>query len=163
MTAGRASRTLAPARPGRKSSGLGREIHELTTRRTTWLEVDEQISRINAKLRGWSNYFRIGTISKAYRSIDAHVRQRVRQWLRAKFKVKGSGKKRYPDALPLPGAGSVSSFSEPTRQLFVGERVSRLVRKLDAGKPPVQFDERGVETEHLATAPLLDSTHGSSG
>jgi hypothetical protein len=42
----------------------------------------------------------------------------------------------------------------------VRERVSRLVRKLDAGKPPVQFDERGVETERLATAPLLDSTSG---
>src|SRR5262249_17522277 len=34
----------------------------------------------------------------------------------------------------------------------------RLVRKLDAGKPPVQFDERGVETGPPATAPLLDST-----
>ena len=41
---------------------------------------------------------------------------------------------------------------------LVSERVSRLVRKLDAGKPPVQFDERGVETERRATAPLLDST-----
>jgi hypothetical protein len=44
----------------------------------------------------------------------------------------------------------------------VGESVSRLVRKLDAGKPPVQFDERGVETEHPATAPLLDSTYLAS-
>ena len=60
--------------------------------------MDEQIGRINAKLRGWSEYFSIGTVSKAYRSIDAHVRQRVRQWLRAKFKVKGSGKTRYPDS-----------------------------------------------------------------
>ena len=35
---------------------------------------------------------------------------------------------------------------------FVSESVNSLVRnalsrKLDAGKPPVQFDERGVETE----------------
>src|SRR5262249_39356267 len=39
---------------------------------------------------------------------------------------------------------------------------NRLVRKLDAGKLPVQFDERGVETEPCrlddATAPHLDST-----
>ncbi len=33
-----------------------------------------------------------------------------------------------------------------------------MVRELDAGNPPVQFDERGVETEPSATAPLLDST-----
>jgi len=85
-------------RPSRKKIARHcREIHELTTRRTTCLEVDEQIGRINAKLRGWSEYFSIGTVSKAYRSIDAHARQRVRQWLRAKFKVKGSCKKRYTD------------------------------------------------------------------
>jgi RNA-directed DNA polymerase len=89
---------LGPRPSRKKIARLCREIHELTTRRTTWLEVDEQIGRINAKLRGWSNYFRIGTVSKAYRSIDMQVRHRVRQWLRAKFKVKGSGKTRYPDA-----------------------------------------------------------------
>ena len=88
---------LGPRPSRQKIARIGREIHELTTRRTTWLEVDELIRRINAKLRGWSNYFRIGTKSKAYRSIDTHVRQRVRQWLRAKFKVKGSAKQRYPD------------------------------------------------------------------
>jgi len=89
---------LGPRPSRKKIERLGREIHELTTRRTTGREVHEQIGRINAKLRGWSNYFRIGTVSKAYRRIDAHVRQRVRQWLRAKFKVQGSGKQRYPDA-----------------------------------------------------------------
>ena len=50
-----------------------------------------QIGRINRKLRGWSNYFRIGTVSKAYRSVDSHVRHRVRQWLCVKFKVQGNG------------------------------------------------------------------------
>ena len=66
-------------------------------RRTTGLEVDQQIGRINRKLRGWSNYFRIGTVSQAYRNIDSHVRFRVRQWLCAKFKVPDQGKTRYPD------------------------------------------------------------------
>jgi RNA-directed DNA polymerase len=66
--------------------------------KTTWLEVEKQIGRINRKLRGWSNYFRIGTVSPAYRAIDSHVRYRVRQWLCAKFKVPGQGGTRYPDA-----------------------------------------------------------------
>src|SRR5262245_39658533 len=37
-----------------------------------------------------------------------------------------------------------------------------LVREPDAGNRPVRFDERGVETEPQATAPLLDSTHRCS-
>jgi hypothetical protein len=63
----------------------------------TGLDVDELIGRINRKLRGWSNYFRIGTINKAYRNIDSHTRYRVRQWLGAKFKVQGQGRKQFTD------------------------------------------------------------------
>ena len=86
-------------RPSRKKIGrLCGEIGELTTRGKTSLEIDTQIGRINRKLRGWSNYFRIGPVSQAYRSIDSHVRYRVRRWLCAKFKVeKSQGKTRYPD------------------------------------------------------------------
>jgi hypothetical protein len=82
--------------PGRKTDGETSSVYRHPGGlETTWLEVDEQIGRINAKLRGWSNYFRIETVKQAYRSIDTHVR-RVRQWLRTKFKVKDSGKKKYP-------------------------------------------------------------------
>ena len=88
---------LGPRPSRKKINRLCREISELTTRRTTLLDVEEQIGRISRKLRGWSNYFRIGTVRKAYRSIDNHVCHRVRQWLCAKFKVQGQGKKRYPD------------------------------------------------------------------
>ena len=85
-------------RPSRKKiNRLCGEISELTERKTTGLEVEKQIGRINRKLRGWSNYFRIGTVSSAYRSIDSHVRHRVRQWLCAKFKVPGQGRAQYPD------------------------------------------------------------------
>jgi RNA-directed DNA polymerase len=95
-------RTGAPyvgPRPSRKKiARLCGEISDLTERKTTWLEVEKQIGRINRKLRGWSNYFRLGTVSPAYRAIDSHVRYRVRQWLCAKFKVPGQGGTRYPDA-----------------------------------------------------------------
>jgi RNA-directed DNA polymerase len=95
-------RTGAPylgPRPSRKKiNRLCREISELTERDTTWLEVEKPIGRINRKLRGWSNYFRIGTVSSAYRVINSHVRYRVRPWLCAKFKVPGQGRTRYPDA-----------------------------------------------------------------
>ena len=86
-------------RPSRKRiDRLCGLIHDMTVRKTTLREVDEQIRRINRRLRGWSNYFRLGIVYKAYRSINSHVRHRVRQWLCAKFKVQGQGTHRYPDA-----------------------------------------------------------------
>jgi hypothetical protein len=88
---------LGPRPSRKKIDRLCGEISELTMRKTTLLDVEMLIGRINRKLRGWSNYFRIGTVSKAYRNIDSHVRYRVRQWLCAKFKVPGQGKKRFTD------------------------------------------------------------------
>ncbi len=90
----RTGKSYLGSRPSRKKiARLCREIGELTTRKSAGLAATVQIGRINRKLRGWSNYFRIGTVSKAYRSVDSHVRHRVRQWLCAKFKVPGNGKK----------------------------------------------------------------------
>ena len=80
------------------------------------------ISRINRKLRGWSNYFRLGTVSKAYRNINSHTRYRVRQWLCAKFKEPGHGKKRFSDQYLHPKLG-LYQLQRTERQRFVGERV----------------------------------------
>jgi group II intron reverse transcriptase/maturase len=95
----RTGKSYLGPRPSRKKiERLCGAISELTTKRTTLLDVDVQIGRINRKLRGWSNYFRIGTVSKAYRNIDSHVSYRVRRWLCAKFKVRGRGWTRYRDS-----------------------------------------------------------------
>jgi hypothetical protein len=88
---------LGPRPARKKIDRLCREISELTERRKAWQDVEVLIGRINQKLRGWSGYFRIGTVSKAYRSINSHTRYRVRQWLCAKFKVRGQGEKRFSD------------------------------------------------------------------
>ena len=94
----RTGKSYLGSRPSRKKvDRLCREIGELTTRKKAGRAVAVQIGRINRKLKGWSNYFRIGTVSKAYRKVDSHVRYRVRQWLCAKFKVPGQGKKRFHD------------------------------------------------------------------
>src|ERR1700731_1559172 len=51
-------------RPSRKKiERLCREIGELTTRKKAGRAVEVQIGRINRKLKGWSNYFCIGTVS----------------------------------------------------------------------------------------------------
>jgi hypothetical protein len=92
-------RTYYGTRPSkRKVQQLCREISEVTSRRWTLLDVEDRISRLNRKLIGWSNYFRLGPVSKAYAAVDRHVSRRLRQWLCGKHKVPGRGTSRYPDA-----------------------------------------------------------------
>jgi group II intron reverse transcriptase/maturase len=113
---------LGPRPSRKKVDRLCSAISELTEKRKTWLDVEELIGRINRKLRGWSNYFRIGTVCKAYRNIDSHTRYRVRQWLCAKFKVRGQGRNRFPDEYLHQELG-LYRLQRTTRQRFVGERV----------------------------------------
>jgi RNA-directed DNA polymerase len=88
---------LGPRPSRKKIDRLCQAIGELTTRRKAGQDVEVQVGKINRKLRGWSSYFRIGTVSKAYRKVDGHACHRVRQWLCAKFKVPGHGRRRFPD------------------------------------------------------------------
>lgn len=73
-------------------------ISEQTGRQTTFLEVSEMVARLNRKLLGWANYFRLGPVSRAYRAVDRHVTRRLRQWLCAKHQQPGRGTTRYSDA-----------------------------------------------------------------
>jgi group II intron reverse transcriptase/maturase len=70
-------------------------IAELTERKTLRRDPEELVTTLNRKLRGWAGYFYLGPVSKAYRNVDAHVRNRLRQWLRKKHKRSGRGAKRY--------------------------------------------------------------------
>jgi hypothetical protein len=88
---------LGPRPARKKIERICREIGEMTTRKTAGRDVETQVARINRKLKGWSNYFGLGTVSQAYRTVDNHVRYRVREWLRVKFKVRGHGRHRFPD------------------------------------------------------------------
>jgi len=81
----------------KKITRLKREISDQTTRKTHWLDVDEQVGRLNRMLRGWSNYFCLGPVSVSYRAIDRHTRHRLRQWLQGKHKHTSQGTTRFPD------------------------------------------------------------------
>ena len=93
---GRAFIGTAPSR--KRIERIYRKIHEQTDRRWLLQEAEEMTTRLNRMLIGWSQYFCLGAVSKAYRAVDAHVRYRLRQWLCAKHKKTGRGTKRYPDS-----------------------------------------------------------------
>lgn len=74
------------------------KISAETERRTTYRDASEVIEQLNDSLRGWANYFRLGSVGKAYRLLDAHTTKRLRRWLCRKHQVAGgSTQSRYPD------------------------------------------------------------------
>ena len=93
---GRAYLGTQPAK--KKIRSLCESIHEMTDRRYGLLDSEIVVARLNRRLRGWANYFRLGPVSKAYRTVDHHATNRLRQWLCRKYKVPGRGTARFPDA-----------------------------------------------------------------
>lgn len=85
-------------RPSKKSvKRMVSSISAVTDRKMLLLQAEQVVGRLNEKLTGWANYFRLGPVSPAYRLLDAHACQRLRRWLCKKHKVAGPGRKRYPD------------------------------------------------------------------
>ena len=80
-----------------KIMAICRRISEWTTANWCWLDEEEQIGRLNRIMVGWSNYFCQGPVNKAYRRINNHARQRVRQWLQRKHKLRGWSYTRFSD------------------------------------------------------------------
>ncbi|HEY6306427.1 MAG TPA: group II intron reverse transcriptase/maturase [Candidatus Angelobacter sp.] len=72
-------------------------ISQATRSSMTPLDVGTLVASLNRLTVGWANYFCLGPVSKAYRSVERHTRRRLRRWLCAKHKVPGGGIKRYPD------------------------------------------------------------------
>ena len=73
-------------------------ISSETGRNTTLLDAETMVEKLNRMMNGWANYFCLGPVSKAYRAVEQHACERLRQWLRAKHKVRGRGFGRFPDA-----------------------------------------------------------------
>jgi RNA-directed DNA polymerase len=77
----RTGRTYLGYTPSKKSlKRLRDRIHEETCRTWLWQSEEEMTAKLNRILVGWRNYFSVGTIQTAYRSVDAYLFQRLRQW-----------------------------------------------------------------------------------
>jgi RNA-directed DNA polymerase len=73
------------------------KISEMTERKWCWKDPEDLVGELNLVVKGWGNYFRLGSVSKAYRAVDGHMRYRLRRWLCFKHKVKGPGRNSFRD------------------------------------------------------------------
>ena len=68
MYSARTGKAYLGYRPSRKSiKRMVENVHALTVRAGTWQETTGLVKKLNRTLRGWANYFEVGTVTKAYR------------------------------------------------------------------------------------------------
>lgn len=91
-------RAYIGTKPSKKSiKRIVDSITKDTDHRCTGLDAEKVVGGLNRKLKGWANYFCLGSVSPAYRAINTHLTRRLRRWLCKKHKVRGTGWSRYPD------------------------------------------------------------------
>ena len=93
----------------KKRTALLRELKEVF-RRYRSHPVEELISEINPKLRGWVNYFRIGHASRCFAFVRQWVEKKVRRHLMGARNRRGFGWKRWSTAWLYDALGLFADY-----------------------------------------------------
>jgi len=94
LKTGRAYLGTVPAK--KRVKRICEAISNETGRDRALLDHATVVKKLNQIMNGWANYFCLGPVSKAYRAIERHARNRLRQWLRAKHKLPKASAGRFP-------------------------------------------------------------------
>ena len=98
------------ARPHQDSiAGFKRKLKKLTSRRWS-ISMDDRIDMLNAVIRGWINYYRMGSMKYALQRIDEHLRTRMRvviwkQWKTREARYRGLRQLGAPEWMARQSAG----------------------------------------------------------
>jgi group II intron reverse transcriptase/maturase len=106
----------APA--AKKVRKLCGEISELTDRRTSLRDTEEEVRKLNQKLTGWANYFCLGPVVRVYGVVLKHTRRRLRRWLCHKHKVRSGEYARFPNEVLHDGLGLIQLGAQGHRLLW---------------------------------------------
>ena len=109
---GRAYLGTVPAR--KRVQRICGDIREMTGRSTTSLDPVTIVTKLNRTMCGWANYFCLGPVSTAYRTVDGYATMRLRLWLRTKHKLSGRANGMFPDT-HLYGALGLVRLDKRTR------------------------------------------------
>jgi hypothetical protein len=55
------------------------KVHALTDLRTVWQKTTDVVGKLTRALRGWANYFQVGSTTRAYRTLDSYAAPRLRR------------------------------------------------------------------------------------
>jgi RNA-directed DNA polymerase len=104
------------AAPSKKALQRLKEKIRQQLRPSNLMPTEQIVARLNRTVRGWANYFCVGTLSKARRIVDEHLQTMVRRFLRRRHKVKNRGYSQFPRAWIFGELGVVLTQNLPRKE-----------------------------------------------
>jgi group II intron maturase len=73
----REGRRLGTTPSQKRVQRISQAISKATRRNTTQQAVEQIVAQLNRQMIGWANYFCLGPVSKAYRTLERHTCRRL--------------------------------------------------------------------------------------